>query len=440
MAEILQTINSSPGDLAPVFDAILAKAVRLSESAFGMLLTWDGERFHRVAWQGLSAEQIEATRQPVSPAPPPGAPGYRIAQGEDVVCIADLAEEVMGGRVPPIQTLVRLGGRSYVMVALRKDDRLLGAMAIFRREVRPFTDKEVALLQNFAAQAVIAMENARLLGELRTRTNDLEESLEYQTATSDVLKIISRTDARINAVLDTLVRRASHICGADQAVLHQLRDGLHYVVASFGAMPEYEEYVARNPIKPGRGTAIGRMSLESRVIHIDDVLQDTEYTRSGGGSAGGGDRSRCARPGRDRRRDRLGHDLWNADLAVPAAGGLLAAGEAQAARAGAAARFPAGERECPQASGGIAVARPRSRHGEERNDTRFSAAPRCDGVSVAVGTRVTAIQSRFDARVRLPDARCSMTCPVSGSNRIRLTDDIVSRLPENRSSGVLPSG
>jgi hypothetical protein len=113
MAEILQIINSSPGDLAPVFDAILAKAVRLSESAFGMLLTWDGERFHRVAWQGLSAEQIEATRQPVSPAPPPGAPGYRIAQGEDVVCIADLAEEVMGGRVPPIQTLVRLGGRSY---------------------------------------------------------------------------------------------------------------------------------------------------------------------------------------------------------------------------------------------------------------------------------------------------------------------------------------
>src|SRR6516164_7691110 len=131
ISEILQIVNGSPGDLASVFDAILEKAVRLCESAFGMMLTWDGERFHRVAWRGVSAEEIEATRQPVSPTPPPGAPGYRIARGENVVCIADLVEEAASGRVPPIQTFVRLGGRSYVMVALRKDDQLRGAMAIF---------------------------------------------------------------------------------------------------------------------------------------------------------------------------------------------------------------------------------------------------------------------------------------------------------------------
>jgi GAF domain-containing protein len=208
-AEVLQVINSSPGDLAPVFDAILEKAVRLCEPAFGMMLVWDGERFHRVAWQGISAEQIEATRQPASPVPPPGAPGYRIAQGESVVCITDLIEDAASGRIPPIQTLMHLGGRSYVMVALRKDDKLLGAMAIFRREVRPFSEKEIALLENFAAQAVIAMENARLLTETR-------EALEQQTATAEVLQVINASPGDLAPVFDAILEKALSLCEAAQ--------------------------------------------------------------------------------------------------------------------------------------------------------------------------------------------------------------------------------
>src|SRR5215469_16232961 len=163
IADVLQVINSSPGDLAPDFDATLEKAVRLCDSAFGMMSIWDGERIQRVAWHGISAEQIEAMRQSLAPAP--GTPGYRIARGENVVCIADLAEEAAA---PP--TLVQLGGRSYALVALRRDGKLLGGMTIYRLEVRPSTEKEIALLQNFAAQAVIAMENARLLSETRERT------------------------------------------------------------------------------------------------------------------------------------------------------------------------------------------------------------------------------------------------------------------------------
>src|SRR5262249_14681681 len=127
-AEILQVINSSPGDLAPVFDGMLEKAVRLCDSAFGIMSTWDGERFQRVAWRGITAEQIEATKQSLSPAP--GTPGYRIARGENVVCIADLVEDATAPT-----TLMQLGGRSYALVALRQDGRLLGGMTIFRREV-----------------------------------------------------------------------------------------------------------------------------------------------------------------------------------------------------------------------------------------------------------------------------------------------------------------
>jgi GAF domain-containing protein len=268
-AEILQVINSSPGDLAPVLDAILAKAVRLCESAFGMMLIWDGERFHRVAWQGSSAGQIDATRQPVSPAPPPGAPAYRIARGEDVVCIADLVEEVASGRVPPIRTFVQLGGRSYVMVALRKEDRLLGAMAIFRREVRPFTDKEIGLLQNFAAQAVIAIENARLLTETR-------EALEQQTATAEIIEVINRSPGNLAPVLDAILEKAHSLCGSAHGTLVTY-DGEHARAVATHGIAEPLAGLLRQPFRPLPNGPLGRLVREQCVVHIPDQATETQW-------------------------------------------------------------------------------------------------------------------------------------------------------------------
>src|SRR5215472_11948144 len=227
-AEVLRVINSSPGDLTPVFDAMLERARRLCEPAFGVMLTWDGERFHRVAWRGAPPEVIEATRDPVIG--PAGSPGYRIAHGEDVVSVADLAENEATRPAPAMQTWVRLGAHSYVAVALRKEERLLGAIVIYRLEVRPFSQKEIALLQNFAAQAVIAMENARLLTETR-------EALEQQTATAEVLQVINSSPGNLAPVFDVILDKAHTLCGAEFGSLF-LYDGEHFRAIASHGVPE----------------------------------------------------------------------------------------------------------------------------------------------------------------------------------------------------------
>jgi GAF domain-containing protein len=260
-AEVLQVINASPGDLAPVFDAMLEKAVRLCDSAFGMMFTWDGECIHRVAWHGISAEQIEAMRQSLAPAP--GTPGYRIARGENVVCITDLAEEAAA---PP--TLVQLGGRSYALVALRHDGKLLGGITTYRREVRPFTDKEIALLQNFAAQAVIAMENARLLTETR-------EALEQQTATAEVLGVINSSPGDLPPVFNAMVERAVRLCEADAATVRTFDGELLHLAAAHAEPRMMEELRLLGPSH--LNWLYEPLSRGERVIHIPDVRETAAY-------------------------------------------------------------------------------------------------------------------------------------------------------------------
>jgi signal transduction histidine kinase/HAMP domain-containing protein len=218
-AEVLQVINSSPGDLGPVFDAMLDKAMRLGEAAFGMMHTYDGKRFNVAATRGVPQAYTEYRKHALAVMGPGTGPA-RILAGENLVHIADLESEdaYRAGDSRDRAVIDLAGARSILSVALRREGSLLGMLTIFRQEIRPFTDKQIALLQNFAAQAVIAMENARLLGELRSRTDELGRSVEELKALSEVGQAVSST-LDLRGVLATILNRSVALAGADAGAI-----------------------------------------------------------------------------------------------------------------------------------------------------------------------------------------------------------------------------
>ncbi len=277
-AEVLQVINSSPGDLSPVFQAMLAKALRLCEAVFGVLWTYDGEKFHASAMHGVPAAFADFITTGPHAVGPDNAHGV-LLRGEPIVHIDDASiSEAYRSGDPLRRALVDLGGaRTALGIPLRKDDAILGMLMIYRQEVRRFSDKDITLLQNFADQAVIAIENARLLGELQARTDDLQESLEYQTATSDVLKVISRSTFDLNPVLEYVIETAIRLCRAHMGSIFRLEDGVYRWTVGYGLDPSYREIEERTPIAPGAGTLVGRVALEGRAVQIADALSDADY-------------------------------------------------------------------------------------------------------------------------------------------------------------------
>ena len=277
-SKVLQVISSSPGELGAVFEAMLENATRICEANFGMMLRFENGTARPVALLGVPQAYVEFVQRG-GHKPSEHAPVMRVAKTKQIVHVADFSTEhpYAVERNPFAVAGVEIAGiRTLLVVPMLKENELLGAIAIYRQEVRPFTDKQIALVQNFANQAVIAIDNTRLLNELRQRTGDLSEALEQQTATSEILRVISGSPTDVRPIFDAIVRSASRLCGGEYAIVTRYDGELLHLAAQHNPRPGTADATAKFfPQVPRRETSItARALIDAAVVHVSDI--DTE--------------------------------------------------------------------------------------------------------------------------------------------------------------------
>jgi GAF domain-containing protein len=271
-SEVLRVISASPGELEPVFQAILANATRLCDAKFGTLNLYDGEVFHKTASYNVPPEYEDVSLRERWWRPHPGGIAIEVVRTKRPVQIDDVRTmPSYRERDPTVRAIADMGGaRTLLLVPMLKDVELVGMIGIYRKEVQPFTEKQIALVQNFAAQAVIAIENARLLNELR-------QSLEQQTATADVLRVISSSPSQLKPVFQAMLENAVRICEAKFAQLFLYENGEFHGVATRDLPPAQAEFLEHHPIIPAPAIPLGRVVATKQAVHLTDVRTDQSY-------------------------------------------------------------------------------------------------------------------------------------------------------------------